>query len=71
MWRCATNCTIHTVHIPGLCFALYSGSVSWATELQVKGSIPYVSTGIFHWLNPSDRTVIPGSTQLLSGGKGG
>jgi hypothetical protein len=50
-----------------------------ATNLKVAGSIPVGVIGIFHWHNPSDRTMALGSTQPLtevstgafSGGKGG
>jgi len=37
-----------------------------ATTWKVAGSIPYVVTGIFHWLNPSGRTMTLGSTQHLT-----
>jgi hypothetical protein len=37
-----------------------------ATNRKVAGSIPDGVTGIFQWLNPSGRTVAPGSTQPLT-----
>ena len=36
-----------------------------ATNLKVTGSIPHGVIGIFHWHNPSDRTMALGSTQSL------
>jgi len=48
-----------------------------ATNRKVTGSIPDGVTEIFHWHNPSDRTIALGSTQPLTvpgvfpGGKGG
>jgi len=36
------------------------------TNRKVVGSIPAGVIGIFHWHNPSDRTMSPGSTQLLT-----
>ena len=42
------------------------GAVGWGTALQAERprvGLPKEVTGIFHWLNPSDRTVTPGSTQ--------
>ena len=37
-----------------------------ATNRKVAGSIPDGVIGIFHWYNPSDRTMAPGSTQPLT-----
>jgi hypothetical protein len=37
-----------------------------ATNRKVTGSIPDGVTGIFHWHNPSDRTMALGSTQPLT-----
>ena len=37
-----------------------------ATNRKVAGSIADVVTGIFHWHNPSDRTMSLGSTQPLT-----
>ena len=34
-----------------------------ATNRKVAGSIPDGIIGIFHWHNPSDRTMAMGSTQ--------
>jgi len=45
------------------------GTVGWGTALQagkVAGSIPYGVIAIFHWRNPSDRTMALGSTQSLT-----
>jgi hypothetical protein len=35
----------------------------WTTNRKVAGSIPDGVIGIFHWHNPSDRTMALGSTQ--------
>jgi hypothetical protein len=52
----------------------------WATNRKVAGSIPDGVIGIFHWYNPSDRTMALGSTHpqiemsttwAFPGGKGG
>jgi len=37
-----------------------------ATTWKVADSIPDVATWIFHWLNPSGRTITLGSTQHLT-----
>jgi hypothetical protein len=37
-----------------------------ATSWRVAGSILDGVTGIFHWHNPSDHTIAPGSTQPLT-----
>jgi len=37
-----------------------------ATSRKVAGSIPDGVIGIFHWFNPSGRTVALGLTQLLT-----
>jgi len=37
-----------------------------ATNQKVAGSIPDGVIGIFHWHNPSDRTMALGSTQPLT-----
>ena len=45
------------------------GAVGWGTALQsrkVAGSIPDGAIGIFHWHNPSGRTMALGSTQPLT-----
>jgi len=42
------------------------GALSWGTALQVAGSIPDGVIGIFHWHNPSGRTMALGSTQPLT-----
>jgi hypothetical protein len=34
-----------------------------ATNWKVAGSIPDGAFGIFYWHNPSDRTMVLGSTQ--------
>ena len=34
-----------------------------ATNRKIAGSVPAGDTGIFHWHNPSDRTMVLGSTQ--------
>jgi hypothetical protein len=36
------------------------------TNRKVAASIPAGVIGVFHWHNPSDRTVAPGSTQPLT-----
>ena len=61
---------------------LRDGAVGWGTadkSRKVAGSIPDGVMGIFHWFNPSGRTMALGSTHLLKewvpgvspGGKGG
>jgi hypothetical protein len=51
-----------------LCFLLFWRR--WlrhcATRRKVAGLIPDGVTGIFHWYNPSGRTVVLGSTQPLT-----
>ena len=45
------------------------GAVGWGTALQaekVASSIPDGTTGIFHWHNPSGRTMALGLTQPLT-----
>jgi hypothetical protein len=37
-----------------------------STNSKVAGSIPESVIGIFHWHNPSDRTMVLGSTQPLT-----
>ena len=37
-----------------------------ATNRKVAGSIPNGVIGIFHWHNPSDRTMALGSTQPIT-----
>jgi hypothetical protein len=39
---------------------------NFATSWKVAGSIPDGVTGVFHWLNPSGRTMALGSTQPLT-----
>jgi hypothetical protein len=50
-------------------FFLQSINTQWlrccATNRKVAGSIPDDVVGIFHWHNPSDRTMALGSTQPL------
>ena len=38
----------------------------WATSQKVAGSIPDGDIGVFHWHNPSGRTMAPGLTQRLT-----
>ena len=49
---------------------IYIRTRSWlrhcATSPKVRGSIPDGVTGIFHWHNPSGRTMALGSTQPLT-----
>jgi hypothetical protein len=54
-----------------LCFLYpYHSMAQWlrhcATNRKVAGSIPDGVFGIFHWHNPSDRTMALGSTQPLT-----
>jgi hypothetical protein len=48
----------------------YSKNLQWlgycATNRKVAGSIPDGVIGIFHWHNPSDRTMALGSTHPLT-----
>ena len=39
----------------------------YATSRKVAGSIPDGVNGIFHYINPSDRTIALGSIQPLTG----
>ena len=56
-----------------LYYYLYHNEGTWwrswlkhcASSREVTGSIPYGVIGIFHWLEPSGRTMALGSTQLL------
>jgi hypothetical protein len=41
-------------------------SFHFATSRKVAGSIPDGVIGIFHWFNPSGRTMALGSTQPLT-----
>jgi hypothetical protein len=54
--HCATNCT--------------KGDTRWlrhcSTSRQVAASIPDRAIGIIHWLNPSGRSVLLGSSQSLT-----
>ena len=43
----------------------HGGAVGWGTALQA-GSIPDGVNGIFHWYNPSGRTMALGWTQYLT-----
>ena len=53
-------------------YTIYTGNVveQWlrccATNRKVTGSIPGFVIGIFHWHNPSDRTMALGSTHPLT-----
>jgi hypothetical protein len=54
-------------------FCMYIGGTRWcsllrhcATSRKVVGSIPNGVIGIFHWLNPSWRTIALGSSQPLT-----
>jgi hypothetical protein len=62
-----------------VCISVLHHTCHCSTSRKVAGSIPDGDIGIFHWHNPSGRTMFPGST-LLSiqmctrnslGGKGG
>ena len=46
-------------------FGARRSAVGWATALQVGRTIPDGVIGIFHWHNPSGRTMAMGSTQPL------
>jgi len=41
-------------------------TMSLTSYYYVAGSIPACVIGIFHWHNPSDRTMVLGSTQPLT-----
>jgi hypothetical protein len=48
-------------------FRQYHDSLRYCTtKRKVAGSIPDGVIGIFHWHNPSERTVAVGSTQPLT-----
>jgi len=53
-----------------VCSRLHLTVAQWlrccTTNWKVAGSIPYGVIGIFHWHNPSDRTMALGSTQPLT-----
>jgi len=51
---------------PALFFGARGGAVGWGTALQVAVLIPYGVIGIFHWHNPSGRTVALELTQPLT-----
>ena len=88
--RSLVNTDRHTcTHVLSDLLSLWSkkGNTRWrswlrhcATSQKVAGSIPEGVVGIFHWHNPSSRTMALGSTQPLTemstrnifwGGKGG
>jgi hypothetical protein len=48
------------------CISLIGDRGGTATNRKVAGSIPDGVIGIFHWHNPSDRTMALGSTQPLT-----
>jgi hypothetical protein len=59
-------------HCELLLVLLYDGGTRWrswlrhcATSRKIAGSIPY-GVGIFHWHNPSGRTLALGLTQPLN-----
>jgi hypothetical protein len=55
------------VHDTNTLHSLYSTRVRHcATSRKVAGSIPDSVTGIFHWHNPSGRTMALGSNQPLT-----
>jgi hypothetical protein len=67
----------HPLYVPhiyfNIIFTFTSQSQTWrrsclkhcATSRKVAGSSPDGVTGVFHWLNPSGRTMVLGSTQPL------
>jgi hypothetical protein len=69
-----TRCSVPaSLHISLFCFTTvdYIGHAvaqlkHCATNRNVAGSVPDVVTGIFHWHNPSGRTMVLGSTQSLT-----
>ena len=46
-----------------VCISVLHHTWKCSTSRKVAGSIPDGDIGIFHWHNPSGRTVFPGSTQ--------
>jgi hypothetical protein len=71
---------LHKPYIPNPCLRWRSWLRHCVASRKVAGSIPDSVTGIFHWHNPSGRTMALGLTQLLTelstrnnswGGKGG
>jgi hypothetical protein len=61
------NITLQIVHtVLCLCTRWHSWLKHCATNRKVKGLIPDYVTGIFHWHNPSDRTMALGLTQPVT-----
>ena len=65
--------SVHNLYCPFYWTVLYDtwvrgGAVGWgtATNRKVAGSIPDGVIGIFHWCNPSGRTMVLGLTQPLT-----
>jgi len=65
--------SMHTLYLPYYWTAFYDtwvrgGAVGWGTgtSRKVAGSIPNDVIGIFHWHNPSGRTMALGLTQPLT-----
>jgi len=66
---------VYQIFTPSFVTPLYNvggGGTRWrswlrhcATSRKVEGSIPDGAIGIFHWHNPSDRTMALGLTQPL------
>ena len=71
MWSPVEVCGRNCIVIWGVSVVMRGTEVAqWlrccATNRKVAGSIPDYVTGIFHWPNPSDRTMALGSTQPLT-----
>ena len=59
-------CSVFTLLPSSLGTAVAQWLRRCATNRKVAGSIPNGVNGIFHWHNPSDRTMALGSTQPLT-----
>jgi hypothetical protein len=52
------------IHSNSVCLSIYLSIYHCCTSQKIAGSIPDVR--MFHWLNPSGRTLDPGSTQPVT-----
>jgi hypothetical protein len=66
VWRCSFSAQVISFFLKAY-YTLGTAVAQWlkdcATNREVAGSIPDGFIGIFHWHNPSDRTMTLGSTQ--------
>ena len=68
--RTKQHCITHTMFVIEYIHPMGTAVAQWlrccATKRKVVGSIPDGVNEIFHWHNPSDRTMALGSTQPLT-----